>query len=260
MKKGAVRSKGVVRRSSKRHIYSGTDKPLMIGVITLVLSLVIVMMFSGYNGASLVTGFAFGIPAPAINPGEVALSQPGDYMGTKDFFIVNNMGQIDVYINTNVPVNSYSFEVRSALSFNDFNPEPYVPVTLDQIVGGVRVSAIIPSGQAGLNGLVKIGTLHFNAVDPAPRGTTVSITSFTASNSNGQAIPFSINKAGGTKKIYIFRGVYTSGNYLNIDSNGDGCVNENDVSIAGIKEMRLDINDLNYYLWDLSKRWGEGCS
>src|SRR3989344_2159810 len=165
MKKGAVRLRGIARRikhNSKRHIYLGTNKPLMISVVTLVFSLIIVIIFSGYGNNSFVTGGLVAISAPVIAVGEAGLSQPGSYAEVKDLFVVNEMGQIGVYVNTAVPIMSYSFEISSPpeVLINSFNPEPYIQTTFEQIANGIRVSAVIPPEQTGLSGLVKVGTLN----------------------------------------------------------------------------------------------------
>lgn len=265
MKKGAVRLRDIARhikKNSNRHIYLGTDKPSIIGVTTLVFSLVIIILFSGYGNNGFVTGGLVGMPvpvqAPVIAVGEVGLSQPGSYMSAKDFFIVNEMGQIEVYVNTVVPIMSYSFEISSPpeVLINNFNPEPYVQTITEKTATGVRYSAVLNSG---LSGLVKVGTIYFSTPSVARRGTKVSIVSFTASNSKGQSNSFIINTIEGSKIIYVFRGVLRE-NYLNSDLNSDGCINNNDFSIAGVKEMQLSLNDLNAYIWDLSSRWGVGCS
>lgn len=264
MKKGAVRSRDIARhikKNSNRHIYLGTDKPLIISVATLVLSLVIIILFSGYGNNGFVTGGLVGMPipvqAPVIAVGEVGLSQPGSYLGVKDFFVVNEIGQIGVYVNTAVPIMSYSFEITSPpeVLINSFNPEPYVQIITENTATGVRYSAVLNSG---LSGLVKVGTLYFNTPGIARLGTKVSIASFTGSNSKGQSNSFIVNTIEGSKKIYIFRGMSRE-RFVDSDLNNDGCINNNDFTIAGVKEMQLGLNDLNAYIWDLSSRWGVGC-
>ena len=266
MKKGAVRSRGIARRikhNSKRHIYLGTNKPLMISVVTLVFSLIIVILFSGYGNNSFVTGGLVGmppIPAPVIAVGEAGLSQPGSYAGVKDLFVVNDMGQIGVYVNTAVPIMSYSFEISSPpeVLINSFNPEPYIQTTFEQIANGIRVSAVIPPEQTGLSGLVKVGTLNFNTPNIARRGIKVSMVNFIGSNSKGASNSFIVSAIEGSKFIYVFRGVFHE-KYFNSDLNNDGCINDKDFSITKIKEMALSYPDLNAYIWDISSRWGAGC-